>query len=414
MQRSKWAWGLVGAGAAAGLLVWAFLPRPVEVELAPVTQGRFETSIDEDGRTRLTDRYTVSAPLAGQLSRITLREGDRVAAGDPVARLLPVLPALQDARSLRELNARVETALALVQRAATRVARAGTALQQAQLERSRSEQLARQGFVAPTKLDSDRLAEDAARQEVASAAADQHVATHEVDQARAALGLVRQPGPASGAAAAVVVHAPVAGLVLRVLQPSETGVALGTPLLELGDTARLEIVAELLTTDALAAQPGSRVLIERWGGPQVLEGRVRQVEPAAFTKVSALGVEEQRVRVLVDITSPRSAWQALGDGFRVGLRIITLAQDQAVQVPVSAVFPLPADSAEPAPPQAGQAARHAVFVASGGRASLVPVVLAGRNGSQAWLQAGVAPGMQVVVYPPRALQPGARLAQRKV
>jgi HlyD family secretion protein len=415
MKRSSWI--AIGAGTLAAVvaLAWAFMPRPVEVELAPVTQGRFETTIDEDGRTRLAERYVVSAPLAGRLSRITLREGDRVEAGTVVALLTSVLPALQDERTLRELNARVQTALANVERAATRIARAQVAQQQAQHERRRSEQLAQQGYVAPTKIDNDRLAELAATREVEAATAEQHVATHEVEQARAALHAVRQP--AAGAAAGgrgLPVRSPVAGQVLRVLQGSEATVALGTPLLELGDTTRMEIVAELLTTDALSARPGSRVVIERWGGTGSLEGRVSRIEPAAFTKVSALGVEEQRVRVLIDITSPQPQWQALGDGFRVSLRIVTLAQDAAVQVAVSAVFPLPADTAAAADSSADLAPSHAVFVVDGGRARLVPVVLAGRNAQTAWVRSGLSPGATVIVYPPRAVRDGVRVVTRKV
>jgi HlyD family secretion protein len=419
MKRNHWIAVGTGTLAAVAALAWAFAPRPVEVELAPVTQGRFETTIDEDGRTRLTERYVVSAPLTGRLSRIALREGDRVAADAVVAQLTPVLPALQDERTLRELSARVETAAANVERAGTRIERAKVALQQAQNERRRSEQLAQQGFVAPTKIESDRLAELAAAKEVESASAEQHVATHEVAQARAALGAVRQPTSADRAGAAVSarglpVRSPIAGQVLRVLQTSEGTVALGTPLLELGDTARMEVVAELLTTDALSARPGSRVVIERWGGSGLLEGMVSRVEPAAFTKVSALGVEEQRVRVLIDIVSPQAHWQALGDGFRVGLRIVTLAQDAAVQVPVSAVFPMPAEATAPADGQPDTAPRHAVFIADGNRARLVPVQLAGRNGNTAWLSRGVAPGASVIVYPPRAVRDGTRVALRKV
>ncbi|HJW12224.1 MAG TPA: efflux transporter periplasmic adaptor subunit, partial [Albitalea sp.] len=189
--------------------------------------------------------------------------------------------------------------------------------------------------------------------------------------------------------------------VLRVVQGSETTVALGTPLLEIGDTSQLEIVAELLTTDALQTPPGARVRIERWGGPGVLEGRVRRIEPAAFTKVSALGVEEQRVNVLIDLTSPPATWQALGDAYRVGVRIITLAQPSVLRVPVSAVFPRA---------EGGMA----VFVADGGRARLVPVELGGRNGSEAWVRSGVAAGSEVIVYPPAALRDGERVKARSV
>jgi HlyD family secretion protein len=407
-------WILAGAGVVAlGLvLAWAFAPRPVEVELAPVTQGRFETSIDEDGKTRLSDRFVVSAPLAGRLARITLREGDAVEADTPLATLTPVLPAMLDERTLRELQARVEGASDNVQRADTRVARAQVSVEQARNEARRSEQLAQQGFIATTKLETDRLNTLAAQREAESAAAERRIAAHELEQARAAFGAVRQPAGATGQRG-FAVKAPVAGRVLRVLQGSEATVALGTPLLEIGDTRRLEIVAELLTTDALAARPGSRVVIERWGGPKALEGRVRSVEPGAFTKVSALGVEEQRVRVLIDIASPLAQWQALGDGYRVGVRIVTLAEDKAVQVPVSAVFPLPSEGPG-TDANGGSAPRFAVFVAEAGRAKQVPVELAARNGSAAWIKSGLATGQQVIVYPPATVRDGVRVAARKV
>jgi HlyD family secretion protein len=412
IKRKTWFVTAAIVVALALALVWAFAPRPVEVELAPVTQGRFETTIDEDGKTRLADRYVVSAPLAGRLARITLREGDAVAADAPLAQLSSVLPAMLDERTLRELQARVEAAQDNVLRAGTRIARAQVTVDQARNEARRSEQLAQQGFIAPTKLESDRLSTVAAQRELEAAAAEQRIATHELDQARAALGAVRQPAGGAGPRG-FTVRAPVAGRVLRVLQTSEATVALGTPLLELGDTRRLEIIAELLTTDALAAQPGSRVMIERWGGQTTLDGRVRSVEPAAFTKVSALGVEEQRVRVLIDITSPQAEWQALGDGYRVSVRIVTLAEDKAVQVPVSAVFPLPAGGADTAGGPAA-ATRFAVFVADGGRARQMPVALGARNGSAAWIRSGVAPGQQVIVYPPSTVRDGVRVSARKV
>jgi HlyD family secretion protein len=409
MKRKTWFYVLAVVLALALTLAWAFAPRAVEVELAPVAQGRFETSIEEDGKTRLADRYVVAAPLVGTLSRVLLREGDAVSAGATVATLTPVLPSLLDERTQRELQARVQTAQAQVLRSGTRIARAQVSVAQAADERRRSEQLAQQGFVAPAKLETDRLAAMAAQREAEAAAAERHVAEHELNQARTALGTVN---PAAGAAArGFAVRTPVAGRVLRVLQTSEATVTLGTPLIEVGDTQQLEIVAELLTTDALAAQPGSRVLVERWGGPVVLEGRVRRVEPAAFTKVSALGVEEQRVRVLIDITSPHDQWSLLGDGFRVGLRIVTLAQDNAVQVPVSAVFPLPTDGPDESQTQPP---RSAVFVADQGRARVVPVSVAARNGSMAWVRSGLAAGAQVIVYPPSTVREGVRVKARKV
>ena len=409
MKRKTW---IIG-GATAVLLVvavaWAFAPKPVEVELAPVTQGPFETTIDEDGKTRLTDRYVVSAPLAGRLARITLKEGDAVTADMPLAQLSSVLPAMLDERTLREMRARVEGAQDNVSRTSSRIARAQVSLDQAKNEVRRSEQLAQQGFIAPVKVETDRLTTVGAQRELEAAAAERRMATHELEQTQAAISATSTGSGKSS----FTVRAPSAGRVLRVLQTSEGAAALGTPLMEIGDTQRMEIIAELLTTDALVARPGSRVMIERWGGAGTLEGRVRSVEPAAFTKVSALGVEEQRVRVLIEITSPQPAWQALGDGYRVSVRIVTLAEGKAVQVPVSAVFPLPAQSADSASGKQATAPHYAVFVADGGRALQVPVELGARNGSAAWIRSGLTPGQQVIVYPPAAVKDSQRVAERK-
>ena len=398
MRKAAWIATAAGVAVALGLVGWAFAPRPVEVEAAVATRGHFEATVDEDGKTRLRDRFVVSAPLAGVVGRIGLREGDAVQAGAPLATLTPVLPPMVDERTLREQRVQVDIAQANVQRVEARFEGARVALRQAQDEMHRSEQLASQGFIAPTKLDNDRLAVQAARNELDAAAEERHVALHEVDQARAAVAAVASPREGR----TFVLHAPVGGRVLRVAQTSEASVPLGAPLLELGDLSRMEVVAELLTTDALQARPGCPVRIERWGGSGTLEGRVRLVEPAAFTKVSALGVEEQRVRVLIDLTSPPDQWQALGDGYRVSVRIVTLSQDQALKVPVSAVFPRT------------DADGMAVFVLDHGRARLVPVVLGARNGTEAWVRSGLREGAQVIVYPPASVHDGAAVRVRRV
>ena len=399
MKKKTWMMLAAGAAVGAALFAWAFAPRPLGVELAAASEGPFETSIEEDGKTRLRDRFVVAAPLAGTLARITLREGDAVEAGAPLASITPVLPAMLDERTRREQQLRVEITQAQVQRVAARIEGAKVGLAQARNEQQRSEQLAKQGFVAPTKLESDRLSVLAAQKELEAAVEEGHVAGHEVEQARAALMAATRPG--AGAGKGFAVRAPIAGRVLKVAQASEGPVALGAPLVELGDTARLEVVAELLTADALRAAPGSAVRIERWGGDGVLEGRVRLVEPAAFTKVSALGVEEQRVRVLIDLVSPAQLWASLGDGFRVGVRIVTRSLPKVLKVPVSAVFPRPEGG-------------NAVFVVEGGRARLVPVQLGARNGQEAWIESGLAAGAQVIVYPPPATRDGLRVAPRSV
>ena len=388
---------LAAAGlAAAALLAWAFSPRPVTVETAPVLQGRYEQAIEEDGRTRLKDRYTVSAPVAARVMRITLREGDRVAAGEPVAVLLPVLSAMVDERSAREAAARHQAATANVARATARIERTQVAAEEAQLELHRTEKLVREGFLSSSRLDSARLALTAAKREVEVARAEREAAVHEQAQAAAALLPVNAGGKAGQP---LTVRSPADGVVLRIPQASEATVLPGAALLDIGDPRRMEVIAELLTTDAVQAQPGGPARVERWGGPP-LAARVRLVEPAAFTKVSALGIEEQRVKVVVDVDTPPEAWRVMGDGFRVTLRIFTQRVEQAVLAPVGALFPI------------GDGGMG-VFRVEGGRAKLQPVELGGRNGSEAWVRSGLQPGQQVILYPPPTVEDGQRVQARR-
>lgn len=318
-----------------------------------------------------------------------------------VATLAPMLAPMLDDRSQREQTARVQAAQAMAQRASARVERAKLAIAQVEVDLRRNEALARDGFVAATRLESDRLAAAAARREFEAAQQERHAAEHELEQAQAALGAVRPSGPAA-TGRAFAVRSPIGGQVLRVLQPSAATVSLGAPLLEVGNLDQLEVVAELLTSDAMQAGVGTPVRIERWGGSAPLAGRVSRVEPAAFTKVSALGVEEQRVKVIIEITSPRAQWRTLGDGFRVEVHLLVLSADKAVKVPNSGVFPHPD----------GQPGRMAAFVIDGSRAKLVDVALRARNGSEDWVERGLAPGAQVVVYPPPAASDGVRVRIR--
>jgi HlyD family secretion protein len=423
MRRNTWI-ALVGAGVVAtGLLAWAFAPRAVEVEAVAATRGPFETAVEEDGRTRVSERHAVTAPIAGRLRRIALREGDAVQAGQALALIEPLPSPLLDERSRGEQQARAAAAQAALERAGTRVRAAQVGVDQALNEQRRTAQLVAQGFVSPAKADTDRLALDAATREREGAVESERVARFELQQTRVALEL------SSGAASSgrtFTVRAPVAGMVLRVHQASEGVVGIGTPLLDLADTSRIEIVAELLTGDAAVARPGSPVRIERWGGPGSLQGQVRRVEPAAFTKVSALGVEEQRVNVLIDLV-PALAVPAgpaasevsiggaaradatpaalLGDGWRVVVRILTRQEADVLRVPVSAVFPWPG----PAQP----ADTMGVFVVEGGRARLRTVQVVARNGSLAWVRSGLTPGEVVIAYPPPAVADGVRVKPRQ-
>ncbi len=384
----------LAALAAAGSLAWAFAPRPIQVEVATVERGLFEQSIEEDGRTRLKDRYAISAPVAARLVRITLREGDPVAAGDAVAVLTPVMASMFDERSTREATARLHAADAGVAVAQARAERARVARQEAELELRRTGQLARDGFVAAARLDTARLALDAAARELEAAQAQREVAVQDRAQAAAALQ------PASGAAGRpLTVRSPVTGVVLRVPLQSEATVAAGAVLLEVGDPRRMEVVAQLLTADAVQARPGTRAVIDRWGGPPV-EGRVQRVEPAAFTKVSALGVEEQRVNVLIDVPEVPAAWRSMGDGFRVYARLIVSSTPQALLIPVGAVFPHGDGGV-------------AVYRVEGSSARLQAVELDGRNSAVASVRSGLKPGQSVIVYPPSNVGDGKRVAIRR-
>ncbi len=407
MKRKTWV-ALAGAVVVIGaVLGWAFSPRPIPVETAPASVGLFETAVQEDGRTRVLRRHVVTAPLSGRLRRLAWREGDALTTGQELAIIDPLASPLLDERSEQEQLARVAAVEAALQRAATRVRAAQVGLEQATLEQQRSAELAAQGFVSQAKLDANRLATQAAQREVETALDSQRIAQFELAQARATMA------PALGQAAASVVrrphivYAPASGVVLKVHQISEGQVAVGTPLLDLGNTREIEVVAELLSSDVSAIPPGASVRIDRWGGDAALNGRVRRIEPAAFTKVSALGVEEQRVNALIDLDSGADGLPSpLGDGWRVVVNIITRREPQALRVPVSAVFPWP-QAVESANPQ-----RMGVFVVQGGRAKLVPIEVAGRNATYAWVRSGIAPGTEVIAYPAPAVVDGVRIRTR--
>jgi HlyD family secretion protein len=392
------------SAAAVAALIWAFTPKPVMVETAEVTQGRFEQTIDEDGKTRVRERYTVTAPLAGRVERIRLKVGDAVARGDIVAMMHPAAPPLIDARAERELEERVGAAQAALARANTQVEHARAELAQLRADAGRTQKLAAQGFVAPTQLERDHLKATLAAREAEAAEFERHAAAHQLELARAALTRSRQgwKPDSSGRGERFDIRAPAAGRVLRVVQESESVVALGAPLVDIGDPSDLEIVVDVLSNDALHITPGQRVLLERPGRSALaaaLEGRVRRVEPSAFTKVSALGVEEQRVNVLIDFTSPREQWQALGDAYRVDAKIVVHDAVSAVKVPVAALF------------RDGQ--DWAVFVADGNVARKRVIDTTRRNTREALVDKGLTAGERVIVYPGDAVRDGRKISARE-
>jgi HlyD family secretion protein len=379
--------------AAAGGTFLAFRPGPLLVETAQVTRGRFAAVVEEDGRTRVRDRYVVSAPVAGRVLRLGVRPGDTVGRGDPVALILAAPSALLSPRARREAEERVGAAEAMLQQAGALVERATGQQVQAEAEAARVRALHARGAAPLQQLERAELAERTAARDMIAAERRRHAAEHELEQARALLTATEatENGPERQE-----IRAPVAGHVLRVLQESEAVVAAGAPLLELGDPADLEVVVDVLTTEAVGIAPGAPVAIERWGGPAPLQGRVRRVEPGAFTRVSALGVEEQRVWVVIDLVGPREGWAALGDGFRVDARITVEAMEDAVLVPVSALF--------------RRGGGWAVFVVQDGAARERRVEVARRAARSAMVADGLAPSETVILFPPSALRDGARVS----
>ena len=294
--------------ALAGVLIWAFRPQPIRVEVAEVRTGLFERVVEDDGKTRVRDRYVVSAPLSGRLARVQLKAGDSVKAGTVVAVLWPSAPAMIDARSHRELNERVGAANAAVEQARANVAREEAALEKARIDLTRLKKLQGEGFLSPSALDQAELAVRVQSKSLEAARFALDGATHDVAQARAALMRAQEGGAVRRPESSWPITSPVDGRVLRVLQESEAAVAIGTPLVEVANAEDLEIVVDVLSTEATQIAADALVRIDAGSG-RVLPGRVRRVEPAAFTKVSALGVEEQRVNVIIDFDGAPVSWQ---------------------------------------------------------------------------------------------------------
>ncbi len=381
--------GMVAAVASA------YRPRPVAVDVEAVTRGPLEVTVTEPGRTRMKDRYIISSPVGGGLERITLRPGDAVANGQVLARMGSLEPPLLDARSRAQADAQVRAATAARQQAEAGVERARAALEFARAEAERQQKLATAGSSTARSLELALFEERTRAQELSSAQSAVLIAQQQLEMARAARGRLEQR---SEEHERLEIRAPVKGWVLRIMQESEGTVAAGVPLMEIGDPEVLEVVVDVLSQDAVRIQPGARVSIEHWGGDSPLAGRVRRVEPAAFTRTSALGVEEQRVNVVIALDEPVERRKALGDGYRVEARINLWDGADVVQVPESALF--------------RQGEGWAVFLADAGQVRLRPVKLGQRNGLRAQVLEGLAPGDKVIVHPGDSVRDGVSYAER--
>jgi HlyD family secretion protein len=373
----------VVALAALAVVVWSFLPQPIAVETAQVTKGDFVATVDEDGKTRIRERYVVAAPLAGTLTRVRHKAGDSVKADEVVATIIPAPAPFLDPRARQEAQERLGAAEAARDRTKAAVERTQAQATQANVDLDRVRTLVQRGASTTQALEHAELASRVADRDLRAAQFQDHAAEHEIQQAKA---LLAQYGTPSGTPPERWnVTAPVSGLVLKVAQESETPVQPGAPVLDIGDPHDLEIVVDVLSTDAVEIRPGAEVDVEHWGGPGILKGRVRRVEPAAFTKVSTLGVEEQRVNVLIDIVSPPPEWVGLGDAYQVDTRISVFRSEDATIVPSGALFRI--------------ADRWNVYVIRNGRAEQQPIDLLRRSGRRAAVSMGLQPGDVVIVYP---------------
>ena len=421
----------LGLAFVVGLIaatVFAFMPKPVPVETATVVRADLRVTVDEDGKTRVIDRYVVSAPLGGTMGRIDLHVGDVVEVGTLLATIEPIAPPLLDARTRAETEARLLAAQASKRQANAGVNRAKIAHEFAQNERDRTAKLVAKGSTSARALDVAELELRTSEQDLESARFGVRVAQYEVEVAKAALARIEsatqpkpvpskaskpgEPGEAGSETASesvsesasedvVEVRSPIVGTVLRVLQDQEGVVQPGTPLVELADSHALELVVDVLTRDAIQIEPGAPVEITQWGGDLPLQGRVRMVEPSAFTKISALGVEEQRVNVIIDLGSrsdfaDNPQMQALGDGFRVEVGIVVWEGQDVLEIPVSALF--------------RSEQRWATWVVDQGVARLRLVEIGRREGLVVEVVAGLEAGEQVVIHPSDAVQEGVEVA----
>ncbi len=377
-----------------GLLVAALMPSPVPVSVSTAERGYFAEFVEDEGRARLRDPHTVSAPISGFLRRVVLEPGDEVAAGEVVFELEALPSPALDPRTREQAREAVSAASARLELAEAEVEIKRTQRQIAETEFQRNMELHEQQFISTETMERSRGQRDAARAGERAARHAVEVARFELESARATLA-VADGERAPAAQPSLGVRAPIAGTVLNRYRCCEGPIAAGERVLELGDLSTLEVQIDLLSMDAVRVRPGMQVVLERWGGGTPLDGQVRRVEPRGFQRVSALGVEEQRVPVLVEILSPREAWRALGDGYRVEGRFILWEADDVLQIPTSALF--------------REDDRWNVFVVGNGRASLRPVDIGRRSGLQTQIRDGLEPGEQVITHPADRIRDGSRV-----
>lgn len=391
-------WAALAALLSAGL-AYAFWPRPILVDVARAAKGAMQVTVDEEGEARIHDVYVVSAPIASDMARVEIEVGDEVKAGETlIASLRPIDPTFLDFRSEAERKAAVDAAQAAVGLAEAEVERAGAELEFAEADLKRAQSLKLGDTISPRELQRSEIEAKTRKAALAAAQATLEVKRSELAAARAGL---MGPATLEGAAkqsCCIELTAPVSGKVLRVVRESEGVVSAGDPLVEIGNSDDLEVVSDLLSTDAVQVREGAPVMITGWGDARVFTGHVRRVEPYGFTKVSALGIEEQRVNVRIDFDNKAEALAKLGHGFRVEVEIVTWQSDDVLQAPLSALFREGTD--------------WAAFVIEKGHARLRTVEVGHRNTRTAEILSGLTAGEVLVLYPSDNVEAGSYVAPR--
>lgn len=394
--------GLTGTILASGIvagLIYGFTPPAVDVDLAVVVRGPLMVSVEDDGRTRVRERYVVSAPLGGRLLRTPLHSGDTVVANETVVATIEASDVtLLDDRARAAAEARLKAAEVHREQTAILIERAQDAEAIARTELNRAEDLHGKGALTADLYDATRLKYRLAAHDLSVAEFNLTIAEFERDQAQAALIHYRERTDSSDPLFRHTIRSPISGRVFRIFEENANPVVVGTRLIELGDPTDLEVEIDVLSVDAVRIRPGTKVWLNHWGGEEPLEARVRTVEPSAFTKVSALGIEEQRVWIIADILTPPEKRMTLGDGFRVEASLVTWEADDVLKVPDGALF--------------RRGNEWSVFVVRNSIAELQTVQTGHSNGLETEILQGLAAGDQVVLHPGERVSPGVTVRVR--
>lgn len=395
---SRWITIVAVAVAVIAAVVYGFMPRPLPVDVVEVSRGTLKVTVEEEGKTRVIDRFVLSAPVAGFMRRVTIDAGDKVLRGQVVAELESLRSDLLDPRSRAAAQAVVSSARALLgaEEENARGARADAEYERKNLERNKK--LFKDGFISRDALDQADTAAQRSNAALRSAEAAVRAARSDLEKARASLGYSAAEG-AGRPGKTVVIKAPVSGSILKIHHESEGVVQAGEPLVDIGDPQKLEVRVEVLSTDAVKIKAGTPVLYTRWGGEGALSGTVKVVEPAGFTKVSSLGVEEQRVLVIADVAAADTKDLPLGDGFRVEASFTIWEGSKILQIPASALF------------RKGNG--WAVFVIRNGKAVMRQVKVGHRTGLAAEILSGLAEGETVISHPDNSIEEGKRVSPRR-